>query len=323
MRIVDFLKKLVGFRNPDELEAASSASLQKKYSSAWYSLLHTKEGLAGVALISVFLTWSFVEGLLQLVGLFIGRPSVGWVLLPHDPIVAPNPSASLLPPSPRYPFGTNFSGQDILSRLLYAAPLDAAAAVVVVSSAVIIGALLGMTAGYFGGWMDEALMRLTDAFLAFPAIILAIAISMLMGNGFNSLLISLCVVWWPAYARLFRGETLTIRYRGFVEVSKLYGLNDAKILFKHVFMNAIDPVLAFVALDFGGVILTYSSLAFLGIGIQPPYPEWGSMASNSLNFFPTAWWYTFFPSLAILMVVIGFVFVGDSLQEQLLGGGIL
>jgi peptide/nickel transport system permease protein len=319
VKVIDFLKRLVGLRSSKEVEAASSASLEEKYGSTWYMLLHSKEGFIGILLISMFLGWSILEGMLQLAGLLLGRPSIGWLLLPHDPLAPPNPAASLLPPSSRYPLGTNFNGQDILSRLLYAAPLDALAAIVVASSALTIGALLGMTAGYFGGWIDEVLMRLTDAFLAFPAIILAIAISMMLGNGFNSLLISLSAVWWPTYARLFRGETLTIKYRGFVEISKLSGIGDLRILFKHIFMNALDPALAFLALDFGGVILTYSSLAFLGIGIQPPYPEWGSMASNSLNFFPGAWWYTFFPSLAILMVVIGFVLVGDSLQEQLLG----
>ncbi|MGC8632691.1 MAG: ABC transporter permease [Thermoprotei archaeon] len=267
----------------------------------------------------MFLAWSTVEGIMQLLGGYTRDPSLGWLLLPHDPISSPSLTTSLLPPSLRHPMGTNFEGQDIFSRLLYAAPKDAFAAFVVVLSAVALGSVLGIVAGYYGGWMDEILMRITDAFLAFPGLVLAIALSVLIGPGFSSVLIALTVIWWPVYARLFRGQTLTLKYRGFVEISRLFGVSEAKVLFRHIFMNALDPVIAYMALDFGTVILTYSTLAFLGIGIQPPYPEWGSMASNGLSFFPSAWWYTFFPSLTILLVVIGFILFGDSFQDVISG----
>ncbi len=315
MKPLSILKKALGFRDDvDAVRAAKGENL-----STWYYLLHKKQAVVGIAIIAMFLAWSTVEGIMQLLGGYTRDPSLGWLLLPHNPISSPSLTTSLLPPSLRYPMGTNFEGQDIFSRLLYAAPKDAFAAFVVVLSAVALGSILGIVAGYYGGWMDEILMRITDAFLAFPGLVLAIALSVLIGPGFSSVLIALTVIWWPVYARLFRGQTLTLKYRGFVEISRLFGVSEAKVLFRHIFMNALDPVIAYMALDFGTVILTYSTLAFLGIGIQPPYPEWGSMASNGLSFFPSAWWYTFFPSLTILLVVIGFILFGDSFQDVISG----
>ncbi len=317
MKAMDIIKKALGFRGDVDAQASTNRSSQNL--STFYYLRHKKEAIVGMTIITVFVVWSVIEGSLQLIGDYLRRPSLGWVLLPHDPIASPNIATSLLPPSLSYPLGTNFEGQDILSRLMYAAPKDAMAAFLVVVSAVIVGGLLGIAAGYYGGWIDEILMRLTDAFLAIPGLILAIALSILIGPGFNSVLISLTIIWWPVYARLFRGQTLTLKYRGFVEISRLFGVSEFKVLFKHIFMNAIDPIIAYMALDFGTVILTYSTLAFLGIGVQPPYPEWGSMASNGLSFFPRAWWYTFFPSLTILLVVIGFILFGDSFQDVISG----
>jgi len=316
MKVVDLIKKALGFRG--DVDATAAATIPENLTT-WYYMVHKKEALIGMVIVAVFLVWAFIEGLMQLMAGYLRRPYLGWVLLPHNPLASPNPAISLNPPSIKYLFGTNLNGQDILSRLLYAAPKDAFAAVVVVGSAVLLGGVLGVIAGYYGGWTDEILMRATDAFLAFPGLVLAIALSILIGPGFNSVLISLTIIWWPIYARLFRGQALTLKYRGFVEVSRLFGVSQIKILFRHIFMNAIDPILAYMALDFGTVILTYSTLAFLGIGIQPPYPEWGSMSSNGLSFFPSAWWYTLFPSATILLVVIGFILVGDSLQDALSG----
>ncbi|MGC9175108.1 MAG: ABC transporter permease [Thermoprotei archaeon] len=317
MKITNILKKTLGFRG--NVDAQASAVRGAQSLSTFYYLRHKKEAVIGMAIIAVFVVWSVIEGSLQLIGSYLRKPSLGWLLLPHNPISSPNVAKSLLPPSPAYPFGTNFEGQDILSRLLYAAPKDAIAAFAVVVSAVIIGALFGIVAGYYGGWVDEILMRVTDAFLAIPGLILAIALSILIGPGFNSVLISLTIIWWPVYARLFRGQTLTLKYRGFVEISRLFGVSEIRVLFKHILMNAIDPIIAYMALDFGTVILTYSTLAFLGIGVQPPYPEWGSMASDGLSFFPRAWWYTFFPSITILLIVIGFILFGDSFQDVISG----
>ncbi|MEM0050611.1 MAG: ABC transporter permease [Candidatus Bathyarchaeia archaeon] len=307
---------MVGIRS--NIDAASVTRRPENLSLVYY-LTHDKQALMGLIIAGAFLIWSIIEGGLQVAGYILKKSTLGWALLPYNPIAPPNMAIRLLPPSLSHLMGTNYIGEDIFSRVLYAAPKDALAAVLVVSVAVIFGGTVGSIAGYYGGWMDEALMRLTDAFLALPALVLAIAISVLLGFGFDSVLIALLVIWWPIYARLFRGQALTLKYRGFVEVSRLFGINGFKILFKHIFLNAIDPAIAYAALDFGTVILTYSTLAFLGIGIQPPYPEWGAMASNGLTYFPQAWWYVFFPSLVILLVVISFIFIGDRFQDIIAG----
>lgn len=218
MNFWGFLKKLVGMR--DDLDQASHSRMPENLSLTYY-LIHDKQALIGLIIAAAFLFWSIVEGGLQLVGDLLKNQALGWVLLPYNPISVANIAIRLLPPSLTHIMGTNYLGEDIFSRILYAAPRDAFAAFLVVTVAVFVGGSIGAIAGYYGGWLDEALMRLTDAFLALPALVLAIAISVLLGFGFTSVLIALLVVWWPIYARLFRGQALTIKYRGFVEISTL------------------------------------------------------------------------------------------------------
>jgi peptide/nickel transport system permease protein len=215
--------------------------------------------------------------------------------------------------------GTNFEGQSILSRLLYATPRDALAAVLVVLVGIIVGMLVGTTAGYFGGMVDEILMRLTDTFLALPGLILAIAIAVLLGSGYSSALIALLIVWWPTYARFFRGQVVTIKNRAYVEAAKFSGISSYKIIFRHLFPNSVDPIIAYATLDFGSVILTYATLAFIGVGVQLGYPEWGAEASTGFSFFPQYWWPAIIPGILIMVMVIAFSLVGDRLQD-LIGG---
>jgi peptide/nickel transport system permease protein len=193
------------------------------------------------------------------------------------------------------------------------------ASVLVVASAVVIGMLLGITAGYVGGWADEILMRVTDAFLAFPLILLAVCLSIILGNGYTVVLITLVIIWWPTYARFFRAQALSLKNRGYVEASKLSGLSGVRIMFRHIFPNSVDPIIAIATLDFGNVILTYSTLGFLGIGLQIGYPEWGSLVSSGLFFIPQVWWYALFPGLVIMAVVVCFSILGDRIQD-LVGG---
>lgn len=279
--------------------------------------------IASLAII-VFLVWSAIEGLLQLIGPYIKDRTLGWAILPGNPFVI-NYHLKLAPPTlanfPSGILGFNFSGESILTRILYAAPRDALAATLVVFSAIVIGMLLGITAGYVGGWADEILMRVTDAFLAFPALVLAITLTVILGNGYTVVLITLVVIWWPTYARFFRAQTLSLRSRGYVEASKLSGLGPVRIMLRHIFPNAVDPIIAIATLDLGNVILTYSTLAFLGIGLQIGVPEWGSMASTGLAFIPGVWWDATFPGLVILLTVVCFSLLGDRLQD-LVGGRI-
>ena len=280
-----------------------------------------RASLVSMSLLGLFFGFSAIEGLLQVIGGYMKMKSLGWILLPSNPLVLNYP-LGLAPPSFNSLaslLGYDNTGKSILSQILYAAPRDAAAAVIVVGSAILIGMILGITAGYVGGWADEILMRVTDAFLAFPAIFLAIALAILLGNGYEVVLIALTVVWWPTYARFFRAQTLREKSRGYVDASKLSGIGPLRIMWRHIFPNAIDPIIAIASLDLGNVILTYSTLAFIGIGLQLGIPEWGSMTSNGLAFLPSVWWYTLFPALAIMGVVVCFSIIGDRIQD-LVGG---
>ncbi len=312
-------------------ETQSREEAQTRYSGLRFYLRYISKdtpALIGGIMIVVFIFWGIIEGTLQEVGALIGHPSLGWALLPSNPL-ALNFAQKYIPPcwfgsasscvSAVNFLGTNDEGQSILSRLLYATPHDALAAVLVVTIAIVVGMLVGTTSGYFGGWVDDILMRLTDAFLALPGLILAIAIAVLLGPGFTSALLALMTIWWPTYARFFKGQAVQIKNRGYVEAAKLNGIRSFKILMKHLFPNSIDPIIAYATLDFGTVILTYASLAFLGIGVELGYPEWGNEAAVGLQFFPQYWWMAIIPSLLIMAVVVAFTLVGDRIQD-LVGG---
>lgn len=281
-----------------------------------------KPAFAGLVMIFVFLGWSLVEGIMQEVADLLHQPAYGWVLMPSSPFVL-DFQIKILPPSlasfPNLLFGTNSQGESILSRILYAAPHDAIAPILIVGSAILIGMFCGTAAGYFGGWVDEVIMRATDAFLSLPGLILAITVAVLLGSGFTSLLYALIIVWWPTYARFFRGQTLALREKGYVESSKLSGAGPLGILVKHIIPNSIDPIIAYATLDLGTVILTYSALAFLGIGTSFNYPEWGSESASGLGFFPAVWWWSIIPGVVIALVVIAFTLVGDRLQDLISG----
>jgi peptide/nickel transport system permease protein len=286
--------------------------------------------LVGGVMVAIFLGFGLLEGIFQAIGYFLKKPSYGYLLLPSNPL-ALNFINAYLPPcwytSPKsctanFFLGTNFEGQSLVARLLYATPHDALAAIVVVSVGIIIGMFVGTTAGYFGGWVDEVLMRLTDTFLALPGLILAIAVAVILSNvvdSYTAALLSLLIIWWPTYARFFKGQTIALRNRGFIEAAKLGGVNRFKIILKHIFPNSIDPIIAYATLDFGSVILIFATLAFLGIGVVFGYPEWGNEAAVGLQFFPQYWWMAIIPSILIMAVVIAFTLVGDRLQD-LIGG---
>jgi peptide/nickel transport system permease protein len=190
-------------------------------------------------------------------------------------------------------------------------------AAVVLTFAVLFGTLIGSLAGYFGGIVDEVLMRFTDMFLAFPALILAIAIAASLGRELHWTMVALATVFWPWYARLVRGQILTIRERDFVTAAESVGLSGPQLLTKHILPNAISVVIIQLTLDIGYAILATSSLSFIGLGAQPPSPEWGTMMSTARNYFREGWWYTTFPGLALTLTVFAFNVLGDGLQDAL------
>jgi peptide/nickel transport system permease protein len=275
--------------------------------------------LLGLVIVVAFYGWSLVEGLLQLAGSLTSIPSLGWILLQSNPF-APSTGSSLLPPSFTHLMGTDDIGRDIWTRVLYAAPTDALVSTVVVGGGVLVGSLIGIPAGYFGGTTEEVNMRVTDLFLAFPALILAVAIEATFGRALVFAILALVVVWWPSYARVFRGEALRTKGLRFVDAALLSGLSSARIMARHIVPSSLNTVVSYATIDLGNTILVYSILGFLGLGIPAPAPEWGSMTALGLSYFPQSWWFSLFPGVVITVVVIGTALLGDGLRDILSEG---
>lgn len=242
------------------------------------------------------------------------------------PFVAPYPeqgrgdsnlSERLEAPSAQHWFGTDRQGRDILSRILFGARISFRVAFLVTAAAVLIGSPLGAVAGYYGGWVDEVIMRFTDLLLAFPALLLAIAIVAVLGPSLEHGMIAIAISWWPWYTRLVRGVAVSVRERPFIEAARAAGVSDIKIVLFHVLPNCLTPVIVQATLDVGSVILATASLSFIGLGAQPPQPEWGLMVSEGRSYVLEQWWYATFPGLAIFVLVLSFNLVGDALRDVL------
>ncbi len=236
---------------------------------------------------------------------------------PEDFADAAHMSESLLPPSAQHWMGTDELGRDIFSRVLYGARVSLRAALCAVGLSLVIGIPLGAIAGSFGGWVDNVIMRITDVFLSFPPLLLAIAMVALMGSSLNNAVLAISLSWWPWYTRLVRGQAISVKERKFVQAAETIGTSHMKIIFKHIIPNCISPVIVQASMDIGGVILTVASLSFLGLGAQLPTPEWGLMISTGRRFFPDSWWYCIFPGLAIFITVLCFNLLGDAIREIL------
>lgn len=241
------------------------------------------------------------------------------VFLPEDVHVNQdaNPAEKLMPPSMEHPFGTDELGRDIFKRVALGTRISLRTAVLAVGVAILIGVPIGAVAGYFGGIADELLMRVTDIFLGFPSLLLAIVISAFLGPNLNNATLAIALSWWPWYTRIVRGQAVSLKERQFVKASQALGAPSGSIIIKHIIPNCIAPIIVQASMDIGGVILTIASLSFLGLGAQAPTPEWGLMVSTSRNYFLNAWWYSIFPGLAIFFTVLIFNLLGDGLREIL------
>ncbi|MBL8089264.1 MAG: ABC transporter permease [Anaerolineales bacterium] len=226
-----------------------------------------------------------------------------------------NASNSLLAPSAEHPLGTDKLGRDLLSRILVGARPALIIPIGVVFFAVLIGAPLGALAGYKGGWLDEVIMRITDLFLAFPSLLLAMAIASALGRGLDKAAIALVISWWPWYTRIARGVAVSLKERYFVEAAQAVGVKDAVIIVRHILPNTISPILVQATVDLGTVILAMGGLAFLGLGTQPPSPDWGLMVSEGRELILNQWWVATYPGLAIFIVVLAFNLLGDTLRD--------
>ena len=226
-------------------------------------------------------------------------------------------SERLLPPSAEYWFGTDNLGRDIYSRVVYGARLTIMIAVLVALISAPIGLLVGVLSGYLGGVVDEALMRISDIFLAFPKLILAIAFAAALGTGLENAIIAISVANWPGYARLVRAETLAVRNSDYIQAIQVLGASRARIMLQHITPMCLSTLIVRVSLDMGAIILIAAGLGFLGLGAQPPSPEWGLMVSDGRNYLVDQWWVSTLPGLAILVVVLGFNLMGDGLRDIL------
>lgn len=238
------------------------------------------------------------------------------LIAPYNPL-AQNLDQRLLPPSAAHFFGTDALGRDIFSRILHGTRITLAIVLLVVISVGPVGLLIGTVSGYFGGIIDTILMRVTDVFLAFPRLVLALAFVAVLGPGIENAVIAIACTAWPPYARVARAETMVIRNADYIAAVRLQGASQARIILKHVIPMCIPSVIVRTTLDMAGIILTAAGLGFLGLGAQPPLPEWGAMIASGREFIFDQWWVAAFPGIAICLVALGFNLLGDGLRDVL------
>ena len=236
---------------------------------------------------------------------------------PEDVGAAVHPQDKLQSPSLRHPFGTDELGRDLFSRVVYGTRISLTAAVVTIAIALLIGIPLGALAGGVGGWVDDLIMRITDVFMSFPSVMLAIAIVAFLGSSLQNAIMAIAISWWPWYTRLLRSQAVTLRERQYVRAARAIGTPSRVIIFRHILPNALGPCIVQASLDLGSVILMLAALSFLGLGAQSPTPEWGLLVTMSRNYFLEAWWYMTFPGLAITITVLAFNVLGDGVREVL------
>ena len=263
--------------------------------------LRHRIGLLGLVIVVVF----------SLVALF-----APW-LAPYDPSEQRIATARLEPPSAEFPLGTDELGRDIFSRLIYGARISMRIGLIAEGIALLIGITLGSAAGYFGGWLDNLIMRITDVFFAIPGLLFLIAVVSIFDSTATTIFVALGLISWPSEARLMRSEVLRIRRREYVTAAEALGMNNVRVILRHILPNAIASLIVVGSLGVAGAILSEATLSFLGLGIQEPIPSWGTMINNGQDFIFNAWWYSVFPGLVIMTVVLGFNFLGDALRDTL------
>lgn len=239
------------------------------------------------------------------------------VIAPYSPYIGDLETTRLLSPSKMHWFGTDDQGRDILSRIIYGSRVTLYVVVLVAVLAAPIGLLVGTVAGYIGGWVDAVLMRITDIFLAFPRLILALAFVAALGPGIENAVIAIAITSWPPYARIARAETLTIRHTDYIAAVQLIGASPWRMVIRHIMPLCVPSVIVRVTLDMAGIILTAAGLGFLGLGAQPPMPEWGALIANGRLYVLDQWWVAAAPGAAIFVVSLAFNLLGDGLRDAL------
>lgn len=255
---------------------------------------------------------------LFIVAFFVILAIVAPLALPYDPKTDSNLPMKLSPPSWEHPFGTDQLGRDVLVRVIHGAPISLRVGISAVAFGLIVGTFLGLIAGFFRGAMDSIIMRFMDIMLAFPATLLAIAIVAMRGPGLNNTMLAIGIVSVPGYARISRAAVLALQEREYVSAARAIGAKPMRVLFRHILPNGISPLVVQATLNLATAVLEAAALGFLGLGAQPPQPEWGAMLSDSYKFLTVgAWWPVLFPGLGIMLTVLGFNLLGDGLRDAL------
>jgi len=265
-------------------------------------LKHDTLGVLGLVIVVVFV----IVGILA--PYIVPYPEDAWGL-------AYNVEKRLQPPSINHPFGTDEYGRDVFSRVILGARFSLIIALGVVSISLIIGVFVGLIAGYMGGWLGTVLMRITDMFLAFPSLLLAVVFASVLGRGLENVIIALSLSWWPWYARLTYVQVSNVKNMPYVEAAKVSGIPLTGILLRYILPNSLTPVTIQAFLDMGAAILEAAALSFIGVGVKPPTPEWGLLISEGWTLIGRAWWISLFPGLALFLTVLGFNLLADAFRE--------
>lgn len=266
----------------------------------WQRLVHNRSALIGLTVLSLIVLAALAAPLIS----------------PYDPIKS-NQRLSLTPPSAEHLMGTDRFGRDIFSRVLWAGQSSLPIGIVSVFIGVLFGVSVGLVAGYYGGWFDAVSMRVVDLLLAFPGILLALAIIAILGGSLTNLMIAVGIASIPEYVRITRGTVLTVRQREFVLAARVLGCRGPSIMMRHILPNAVAPLIVLATLGMAAAIITGSALSFLGLGIKPPTPEWGNMLAEGREFLEHAPWVAFFPGAAIMLTVLSINLLGDGLRDVL------
>ena len=293
------MRSLAQWLLSDRPQSRRQAALGRAY-AGWRTFASNRLAMVGLAIVLALVTVAVLAD-----GIAPYPPTVGEL------------SQRLLPPSAAHFFGTDDQGRDIFSRLLHGSRITLYVVALVAVLAAPVGLLVGTAAGYAGGWLDAVLMRITDIFLAFPRLILALAFVAALGPGIENAVIAIAITSWPPYARIARAETLSIRQADYISAVKLLGASPLRIVLRHVMPLCVPSVIVRVTLDMAGIILTAAGLGFLGLGAQPPMPEWGAMIAAGRAYVLDQWWVAAAPGAAIFIVSLGFNLLGDGLRDAL------
>ena len=258
---------------------------------------------------------SAVIGTIVVLVLLLTAILAPWLAPYPEDVRKVHPMQRLEAPSWKHPFGTDDVGCDMLSRVIFGTRVTILIVFVSTSVSMIIGVLVGILSGYYGGWLSIVAMRITDVFLAIPQIILAIALAQALGPSIPNVILAIALTYWPLFARIVYSETMSIKSRLFVEATLAIGAKNLRVIALHIFPNVLPSIIVRTTIGMGTVILVAAVLGFLGVGAQPPTPEWGLMVANSREYLPEAWWFATFPGFAIFAVVMSFNLLGDGLRD--------